>query len=148
MIGITERGGRRFLGRVLSGDHGLYIVQTFHYVCVPAAVMQTTPQTVYMIGRNGRLRTQRRQVKAQVPTQKTIADESAVRALLSGAAGAAFVPTEQPAQREMIAPADVTCLQELLPPAVTAAPKTTSSGWALRTLWAAPDGTHFKKTAE
>ena len=46
VIGFTKRGGERFLGRVLSGDHGLYVVQTLHYVTAPATVTQTTPETV------------------------------------------------------------------------------------------------------
>ena len=148
VVGFTEQGGRRFLGRVLSGDHGLYVVQTFHYVTLPATVTETQPQTAYVAGRNGRLRIVTRQVKTRATTQKTITDETAVRALLSGVAGSGFVPGEQPAQRELIAPADVTCLQELLPPAKAAAPKTAAAGWTLKTLWASPDLPHPKKTPE
>ncbi len=137
VIGFTERGGRRFLGRVLSGDHGLYIVQTFHYTTAPMTMTEKTPQTAYLAGRNGRLRRVTRQVKSQVTSQKTIADETAVRALLSGVAGPSFFPSEQPAQREMIAPTDVVCLQELRPPTTAGLPKT--AAWTLKTLWASPD---------
>ncbi len=147
VVGFTERGGSRFLGRVLSGDHGLYIVQTFHYASSPAAVTETQPQTAYVVGRNGRLRAKTRQVKMRVTTQKAIPDTAAVRALLSGVAGPSFVPSEQPAQREMLAPSDVTCLQELSPPAA-AAPKTASANWTLKTLWASMDLPHPKKTAD
>ena len=148
VIGFTEPGGRRFLGRVISSDHGLYVVQTFHYTSTPAAATVTTPQTTYVAGRRGRLRPVTRQVKTRVTTQKTIADAAAVQALLSGVAGPVFVPSEQPAQREIIAPADVTCLQELVPPvpAAAASPKPASPGWTLKTLWASPDLPHPKTT--
>ena len=154
VIGFTERGGKRFLGRVLSGDHGLYVVQTFHYVSAPATTTETTTQTGYVhSGRFGRLRPVSRRVKTQETSRKTIADVVAVRALVSGVAGPSFRPAEQPAGREIIAPADVTCLQELSPPAAASAPAASSStpsgapaaatrpasaGWALKTLWAAP----------
>lgn len=149
VIGFTERGGKRFLGRVLSGDHGLYVVQTFHYTSTPAPVTETTPQTTtqtttpqttYRTGQNRRLRRVTRRVKTQATTRKTIADAAAVRALLSGVAGPSFVPTEQPAEREIVAPADVTYLQELVPPvaATAAAPKATGGGWTMKTLWPAP----------
>lgn len=164
VIGFTERGGRKFLGRVISADHGLYVVQTFHYTSTPATVTETTPQTTtpqttYRTGRNGRLRpvprTVPRQVKTRETTPKTLADATAVRALLSGVAGPSFVPSEQPAQREIIAPADVTYLQELVPPvlfpaapktAADAAPKAASPGWTMKTLWASPDLPHPKTT--
>lgn len=155
VIGFTERGGRKFLGRVLSADHGLYVVQTFHYTSTPATVTETVPQTTYRTGRNGRVRPVPRQVKTRETTPKTLADATAVRALLSGVAGPSFVPSEQPAQREIIAPANVTYLQELVPPVpaaaaapktTTAAPKTASPGWTLKTLWASPDLPHPKTT--
>ncbi len=148
VIGFTKAGGRKFLGRVLSADHGLYVVQTFHYTSTPATVTETVPQTTYRTGRNGRVRPVTRRVKTQETTQKTLADATAVRALLSGVAGPSFVPSEQPAQREIIAPADVTYLQELVPPvpAAAAAPKTASAGWTMKTLWASPDLRHPKTT--
>ena len=144
VIGFTERGGRRFLGRVISGDHGLYVVQTFHYTSTPATVTGTTVQTAYVSGRNGRLRPVTRRVKTQETTQKTIADDTAVRALLSGVAGPSFVPREQPAQREIVAPSDVICLQELSPPVLSGAavPKTAAAAWTMKTLWAAPTLPH------
>ena len=166
VIGFTERGGKRFLGRVLSGDHGLYVVQTFHYVSAPATTTETTTQTGYVpSGRFGRLRPVSRRVKTQETTRKTIADAVAIRALVSGVAGPTFRPAEQSAGREMVASADVTYLQELLPPATTspapaappapvstaaastpasvpsvtpAAAHSTDARWTLKTLWAAP----------
>ena len=133
VIGFTERGGRRFLGRVLSGDHGLYVVQTFHYVSAPATETVTTEQTTLVPGRSHRYRPQTKQVKTRETTQTTISDDAAVRALLSGVAGASFRPAEQPAQREIVAQGDVLCVQQLSPP-----PAGTAS-WTLKTLWAAPD---------
>ncbi len=156
IIGFTERGGKRFLGRVLSGDHGLFVVQTFHYVSAPATTTETTTQTGVVSGRFGRLRPKTRRVKTQETTQKIIPDTVAIQALLRGAGGPSFRPAEQPAGREIVAPADVTCLQELLPPAAAPAvsPVTapavsagtlpsgtaarSAAGLTLKTLWAAP----------
>ncbi len=156
VVGFTVQGGKRFLGRVLSGDHGLYVVETFHYASAPATATETTMQTGFVAGRFGRLRPVTRRVKTKETTQKTIPDTVAVQALLRGVAGPSFRPAEQPAGREIIAPADVTCLQELLPPlaatpvssATPAAPSATpagttaatrpAAGWTLRTLWTAP----------
>ncbi len=132
VIGFTVHGGTRYLGRVLSGDHGLYVVQTFHYVSAPATGSVTTTQTSFVLGRNGRLRPVTKRVTTKQTSQKTIADDVAVRALLSGVAGASARPSEQPGGRELVAPADVVCLQQLSPPPAGKA------NWAIKTLWIAP----------
>ena len=134
VVGFTERDGTRFLGRVLSGDHGSYVVQTFHYVTAPRTTPETTSQTLMVAGRNGRLRPQTKKITTQVTTQNTIADDTAVRALLSGVAGYAFRPLEEAGRRELITPADVMCLQTLSPPT-----KPTSPGWTMKTLWMSPE---------
>ena len=150
VIGLTIRGGSRFLGRVISGDHGLYIVQTFHYVSAPANTPVTVPQTGYVTGRNRRRLPVTRWVTRHVKTQNVIADDVAVQALLSGVAGPSYRPHEQAGPREMIAPTDVLCLQSLSPPskpiilspslaAARPAPTPASPGWTLKTLWASPD---------
>lgn len=132
VIGFTENGGTRFLGRVLSGDHGLYVVQTFHYVTTPVKTPETATQTTVVVGRRGRIRPMTKRVTQQVTTQKTVADAAAVRALVGGVAGAAFHPQEQPAERQLIAPTDLRCLQQLSPP------PTGKAKWTLQTLWNAP----------
>ena len=150
VLGFTERGDKRFLGRVISGDHGLYVVQTFHYVTAPATTLQTTTTTV-RVGR----RWKPSRVTTKVTTQSVVADDVAVRALLSGVAGAGYRPHEEAGPREMVAPGDVLCLQELLPPAKAKSPAlltssanalppnrpaaSTSAGWTMKTLWASPD---------
>ncbi len=132
VIGFTVHDGSRYLGRVLSGDHGLYIVQTFHYASAAVTTPETTTQTSYIYGRRGRVRPVTRRVTQQITSQKTIADDAAVKALVSGVAGASFRPQEQSGGREIIAPTDLRCLQQLLPPA------TGKANWTLQTLWAAP----------
>lgn len=132
VVGVTVKGGTRYLGRVLSGDHGLYVVQTFHYVSAPATVPETTTQTTPVAGRNGRVRPVTKRVTTKTTSQKTIADDVAVKALLSGVAGVGAHPSEQPAGRELIAPADVVSLQQLSPPPVGKA------SWTLLTVWPAP----------
>ncbi len=131
VIGFTVHDGSRFLGRVLSGDHGLYIVQTFHYVTVPVTAPVTTTQTSYVVGRRGQVRPVTKRVTQRETTQNIVADDAAVKALISGVAGASFHPQEQPAGREMIAPTDLRCLQQLSPP-------TSKANWTLQTLWTAP----------
>lgn len=132
IVGFTVHGGTRYLGRVLSGDHGLYVVEKFHYVSAPAAVPETTTQTTYAAGRNGRLRPVTRRVTTQMASQKIVADDIAVKALLSGVAGASARPSEQPAGRELVAPSDVVCLQQLSPS------PSGKAGWTLLTVWPSP----------
>ncbi len=148
VVGLTERGGSRFLGRVLSGDHGLYVVQTFHYVSSPATTLQTTTVTTFTA--RGRPKTSR--VTRRVTSQSVLADDVAVRALLSGVAGPSYHPHEETAGREMVAATDVICIQELSPPAKAKAPSLlmspanapplnlpASTGWTIKTLWASAE---------
>ena len=154
VIGFTVRGGERFLGRVLSGDHGLYVVQTFHYTTAPATVTQTTPETVVTPGRRGRMRVQTKKIKTRETTQAAVPDDAAVAALVRGVGGPSFRPAEQPAGREMVAPAEIVSLQALRPPKKAKASPSPSSAaappvpasdapaapassakWTLKTLW-------------
>jgi hypothetical protein len=150
IIGLTLRGGSRFLGRVISGDHDLYLVQTFHYESAPAKTAVATPQTTVVTGRNRRMSYKTKWVTKQVTTHTVIPDDVAVKALLSGVAGASYRPHEQKGARELVAPADVLCVQSLSPPAkpvvlspslAAAQPASApaSPGWTLKTLWASPD---------
>lgn len=140
VIGFTVHDGSRYLGRVLSGDHGLYVVQTFHYattpVTTPVTMPETTTQTKYVLGRRGQVRpvtkSMTKRVTRRETTQNTVADDAAVQALVGGVAGAAFRPQEQPAGRELVAPTDLRCVQQLSPPPPGKA------SWTLQTLWAAP----------
>ena len=132
ILGFTMHGGTRYLGRVLSGDHGLYVVQTFHYVSAPATVPVATTQTISVAGWNGRLRPVTKRVTTKVTSQKIVADDAAVKALLNGVAGASARPQEQPAGRELVAPSDVVCVQQLSPP------PSGKAGWTLSTLWPPP----------
>lgn len=129
VIGFTVHDGSRYLGRVLSGDHGLYIVQTFHYTAAPVTAPVSTTQTSYVTGRRGRVRPVTKRITQQVTSQKTVADDAAVKALVSGVAGPSFHPQEQPAGRQMIAPSEVVCLQQLSPPPAGKA------NWTLQTVW-------------
>lgn len=144
VLQFTKSGGRQFLGRVLSGDHGLYVVQTFHYVTAPATVTETTPETTATVGRRGRVSYRTKKVKTRETIQKTVPDAAAVSALLRGVGGPSFRPAEQLAGREMIAPAEIATLQVLRPPkaakaaapAASAAPAAApAADWTLRTLW-------------
>ncbi|MGI4787718.1 MAG: hypothetical protein ACRYFS_02585 [Janthinobacterium lividum] len=143
VIGLTERGGSRYLGRVLSGDHGLYVFQSFHYIGAPQTTLQTTTVTGYR---------RRSQKTTRVTTQTTVADDVAVQALVSGVTGSTYRPREEAAGRELVAASDVVCIQELSPPfkskaAVPAASVAStvptapavSTKWTLKTLWASPD---------
>ncbi len=132
VIGFTVHDGSRYLGRVLSGDHGLYVVQTFHYVTVPVTGPVSTTQTSYVVGRRGQVRPVTKRVTRRETMQKAIADDAAVKALVSGVTGASFHPQEQPAGRELVAPTDLRCLQQLSPPS------TGTAKWTLQTLWTAP----------
>lgn len=129
IVGFTVHGGTRYLGRVLSGDHGLYVVEKFHYVSAPATMPETTTQTSYTMGRNRRLRPVTKQVTTNITSQKVIADDIAVKALLSGIAGPLARPGERPAGRELVAPSDVVCLQQLSPS------PSGKAGWTLMTVW-------------
>ena len=131
---VTTRGGTQMLGRVVSGDHGQYVFQAFHYVTAPAATPRTTTQTTYERGRNGRLRPVTKRTTTSVTTQNIVPDAAALRALVSGAAGPSFRPAEQPASRELVSAVEVQTVQTLLPP--TGAPGQTH--WTLTNVWPAP----------
>ena len=145
-LGLTERGGL-FLGRVLSGDHGQYVVQTFHYVTAPATTLQTT--TMVKVGRQWKPS----RVTTKVTTTSVLADAVAVRALLSGVAGAAYRPQEEAGPRQIVAAGDVLCVQELSPPGKAKAsalpdnaPAPNPAAWTMKTLWASPDLKAFMPT--
>ena len=140
VIGLTLRGGSRSLGRVLSADHGLYVVQTFHYVSAPMTTPVSEPRTTLVTGRNRRRSEVTKWVTTRVTTQNVIADDVAVQALLSGVTGPSYRPREEAGPREMVSPADVLCIQELSPPAASkSAALSASAGWTMKTLWASPD---------
>ncbi len=153
---VTTKGGTQMLGRILSGDHGQYTMQTFHYVTAPAAAPKmpaptVPPQTTapaypaapaYRRGQDGRLRPVPNRTTPQaperttppVPTQNIVPDAAALRALVSGAAGPSFQPAEQAAGRELVSATEVQTVQSLLPP--TSAPGQTR--WTLKNVWPAP----------
>ena len=135
VIGLTERSGSRCLGRVLSGDHGLYLIQTFHYVSAPLTTPVTTLQTSTVTGRNRRPSQVTKKVTTHITTQNVIPDDQAVQALLSGVTGPSYRPREEAGPREMVSPTDVLCVQELSPPPSHSA----SAGWTMKTLWVSPD---------
>lgn len=136
IVGITENSGTRFLGRVISGDHGMYVVQTFHFAGPPKTTTRTVeaqparqqPHTkTYTVG-SGRNRqrihvvtystvpgTKKRTERFQTDT--TIPDDEAVRLLLRGVAGPTLRPREISDARQMLAAGDVKYLQALSPPA-------------------------------
>lgn len=149
IVGITEKNGTKFLGRVLSGDHIHYTMQAFHFT----GPSQTTPRA-YGSRRN------RRAPRVKAPTY--IPDVQAVELLLAGAAGSQTHPRETPTGSGILAASDIKYLQALSPPAkpakkskaaapnLSAAASSTSSSasppstppaaasprkWTLTTLW-------------
>ena len=135
IIGITETSGTRFLGHVISGDHGMYVVQAFHFAGPPkittqkeaaAPPRQKAHTKTYTVG-SGRNRQRIRVVtystvpgkkarKTRVQTDTTIPDDEAVRLLLRGAAGSNTKPREIAGTRTLLALTDVKYLQVLAPP--------------------------------
>lgn len=159
ILGITKTSGRRYLCRLTSGDHGVYMAQTFHFAGPPktekeklpatqGAPRETTRYRTIGSGRNrirvpvttqtpGRV-TKGRTVEVKTPT--TIPDMDAVKLLLSGVAGSLKNPEEVPDSRDIITPADIKFVQELAPPAAkSATPATTpaapANAWTMTTLW-------------
>lgn len=139
IVGVTEKNGTKFLGRVLSGDHTHYTFQAFHF----AGPTQTTPRTSGF-GRN------RRTARLQTPTY--IPDVQAIEYLLAGAAGSQTHPREMPTGAGILAASDIKFLQALSPPAKpakkskAAAPKLSTAAsskpssaspwaWTMTTLW-------------
>ncbi len=142
IVGITETSGTRFLGRVLSGDSGLYILQTFHFAGQP---LVTTQQTTWTTGSGRKRRTQHGTTR--IYTDTTIPDDQAVRLLLSGVAGAS-TPRELAGGRVMLSPTDVKFVQTLTPPISPKLSKLSTGqpvivsptaakqlGWTMASLW-------------
>ena len=136
LYGITKTSGRRYLCRLTSGDHGVYMAQTFHFAGPPKTEKETLPATQgaprettrYRTIGSGRNRvrvpvtieTPGRVVKDRTVTVKTpttIPDVDAVKMLLSGVAGANHKPEEVYETRDILALADIKFIQELAPPA-------------------------------
>ena len=156
IVGITKQDGARFLGRVISGDHGMYVVQTFQFAGPPHVTSQTTltqgmPRLTGR-GRNRRYTTPKSTRHTTKATEATvIPDDQAVRLLLAGVAGANTNPGEVPGTRELVSASDVTYVQALSPPKKIAAtvakpsapvipgaakPASASpAAWTMTTLW-------------
>lgn len=158
ILGITKTSGRRYLCRLTSGDHGVYMAQTFHFAGPPktekeklpatqGAPRETTRYRTIGSGRNrirvpvttqtpGRV-TKGRTVTVKTPT--TLPDADAVKLLLAGVAGTLKSPGEVLDSRDIITPADIKFVQELAPPTKSdkpAAPATTpANAWTMTTLW-------------
>ena len=118
IVGITETNGTRFLGRVVSGDHALYVIQTFHFAGPPHITRQAATRTVG----SGK----KRHIIhgfTQTATETTLPDDEAVKLLLSGVAGATTTPLEVAGPRQMLAPSDVKFVQALTPPDSPKMPK-------------------------
>ncbi len=143
ILGVTKTDGTRYLERIISGDNGFYVAQTFHFAGPP----QVTNQTI-RYGRNGR---QHRTIKYRTDT--TIPDDRAVTLLLKGVAGGNVKPREIAGPRDMFQAKDIKFLQALTPPtklAKAAASPFQSSGttptakpkvsWTMSMLWPTPDG--------
>lgn len=135
IVSITRQDGKRFLGRVVGGDHGIYIVQTFHFAGPPRAKVHTIGS-----GRN------RRMVRTETST--TIKDDTALRLLVAGVAGTNVHPREIQGERQMLTGQDVRLIQALSPPSLkptatpTAAVSPTASpmAWTLTTIWPTTEG--------
>lgn len=155
ILGITKTSGRRYLCRLTSGDHGVYMAQTFHFAGPPKVSKETTAPTQAAPRERTRFRTLgsgRNRIRVPVTTEQpgrvtkgrpvtiktptTIPDADAVKMLLAGVAGTLKHPGEVP---DTLTPADITCVQELAPPAKSdksAAPATVpANAWTLTTLW-------------
>lgn len=143
ILGVTKTDGTRYLERIISGDNGFYVAQTFHFAGPPHVTSQTL-----RYGKGGR---QHRTVKYQTDT--TIPDDQAVTLLLRGVAGSNVKPREIDGSRDMFQAKDIKFLQALTPPARPAKATVTpfqSSGatptakprlsWTVTTLWPTPDG--------
>ena len=145
IVGITETSGVRFLGRVIAGDHGLYVVQTFHFAGPPN--VRTEP-TTRVVGSGKKRHTVNGTTR--VYTDTAIPDEEAVKLLLAGVAGATTTPRELAGPRAMLSPADVKFIQALSPPIAPKMPKGPAGqsvlvsptaakqlGWRITSVWPA-----------
>ncbi len=174
IVGLTKQDGTRYLCRVNSGDHGVYIVQKFHFAGPPRAATETerpapdltVPYYKTVTVGSGRDRQRFRVLTDAAPgpaprsrrvrteSYTTIPDQRAVSLLLAGVAGANRSPREIEAERDMLAPSDVKCIQILSPPAAppitpaaamagaspvagsaAATSSAPASAWTLTTLW-------------
>ena len=156
IYGITKTSGRRYLCHLTSGDHGVYMAQTFHFAGPPKtekekiAATQGEPRyrTRYRTIGSGRNRfrvpitteqpgrvTKGRTVTVKTPT--TIPDVDAVKMLLAGVAGTLKNPEEVSDSRDLLSTADIKYVQELAPPAKSAAatPAAPANAWTMTTLW-------------
>ncbi len=155
IVGITEKNGTKFLGRVLSGDHTHYTLQAFHFTGPPK-----TTTRAYGSGRYRRT--------ARVKTPTSIPDVQAVEMLLAGAAGSQTHPPETPTGAGIITASDIKYLQALSPPAkpakkskaaapnladtASSTPSSTTShsasrwAWTMTTLWPPAASTVKSKT--
>jgi len=123
IVGITKIDGTRVLGRILASNHGLYIVQSFHFAGPPQ----------HQTERVGSGRHQRTKL---ITKQTTIPDDNAVRLLMMGVEGSIQKPREIQAERFMITPQDLKYLQALSPPSKKkSAGKSTLRLWTMTTLW-------------
>ena len=152
IYGVTKVSGRRYLCHLTSGDHGVYMAQTFHFAGPPksekeklaATQGQPSYRTRYRTIGSGRNRirvpitteqpgrvTKGRTVTVKTPT--TIPDVDAVKMLLAGVAGNLKNPEEVSDSRDLLTAADIKFVQELAPPvksAKSATPTTTTPATA------------------
>ena len=156
IYGITKTSGRRYLCHLTSGDHGVYMAQTFHFAGPPKSEKETTPATQgaprqttrYRTLGSGRNRirvpitteTPGRTVKGRTVTVKTpttIPDVEAVKMLLASVAGTLKNPEEVSDARDILSAADIKFVQELAPPAKSAAatPAAPANAWTMTALW-------------
>lgn len=154
IVGITEKNGTKFLGRVLSGDHTHYTIQAFHF----------TGPTQTAIRAYGSGRSQR---TARVKTRTYIPDVQAIEFLLAGAAGSQTHPRETPTGAGILAASDIKYLQALSPPAKpakksktaatnlaatasspssSASPSVSPWAWTMTTLWPSAASTGKSRT--
>lgn len=155
IVGMTKQDKTRFLGRVISGDHGMYIVQTFQFAGPPHVTSQTTTTQgtprLSGSGRNRHYMTPKPTYHTTKMTEATvIPDDEAVRLLLTGVAGSNTDPGEVQKARQMVAASEVAYVQALSPPkktsiavkpSVPASPgvalpvSASPMAWTLTTIW-------------
>lgn len=135
ILGVTKQDGTRYLCRIVSGDHGVYVAQEFHFAGPPKTAKETgTPtmgapkvHTKYITIGSGRNRrrmpittytpgTMQKARTAEVKTGTIIPDDQAVRLLLAGVAGSIKSPAEMEGVVDMLSTAQVKYLQLLTPP--------------------------------
>ncbi len=163
IYGITKTSGRRYLCHLTSGDHGVYMAQTFHFAGPPKVTKEKTAPTQAAPRERTRYRTLgsgRNRIRVPLTTEQpgrvtksrteeiktytTIPDVNAVKMLLAGVAGPNHKPQEVQDTRDILTPADIKFVQELAPPAAkpaspapasTTTPAAPANAWTLTTLW-------------